>query len=102
MKKIIPLYIVLAICFITLPQALADLNDGLVAYYPFNGNANDESGNGNDGTVIGATLTADRSGNPDSAYSFNGVNDYINVPHSSSLNIPPASVPIHKQFVSLS
>ena len=50
----------------------ADLNDGLVAYYPFNGNANDESGNGNDGTVSGATLTTDRFGNPSTAYSFGG------------------------------
>lgn len=50
--------------------------NGLVAYYPFNGNANDESGNGNNGTVNGATLTTDRFGNPNSAYSFDG-NDYI-------------------------
>jgi hypothetical protein len=49
-----------------------DLEKGLVASYPFNGNANDESGNGNHGTVNGATLTSDRFGNPDSAYSFNG------------------------------
>jgi len=42
----------------------------LVAYYPFNGNANDESGNGYHGTVNGATLVADRFGNPNSAYSF--------------------------------
>jgi hypothetical protein len=51
--------------------------DGLVAYYPFNGNANDESGNGNNGTVNGATLTTDRFGNADSAYSFDGVDDWI-------------------------
>jgi len=38
------------------------LKNGLVAYYPFNGNANDESGNGNDGTVNGATLGVDRHG----------------------------------------
>ncbi len=63
----------------------ADLNDGLVAYYPFNENANDESGNGNDGTVNGATLTADRNGNAGRAYSFNGQNSYITVPHDSSL-----------------
>jgi hypothetical protein len=50
--------------------------DGLVAYYPFNGNANDESGNGYDGTVNGATLTTDRNNNPNSAYSFDG-NDQI-------------------------
>ena len=46
--------------------------DSLVAHYPFNGNANDESGNGNDGTVNGATLAADRFGNASRAYSFDG------------------------------
>jgi len=45
--------------------------EGLVAYYPFNGNANDESGNGHHGTVNGATLTTDRDGNENSAYYFN-------------------------------
>lgn len=59
----------------------------LVAFYPFNGNANDESGNNNNGTVNGATLTIDRFGNPDSAYLFDGVDDYILVPNSSSLDI---------------
>jgi hypothetical protein len=54
------------------------LTNGLVAYYPFNGNANDESGNGNNGTVNGATLTRDRLGNGSKAYSFDGVNDFIN------------------------
>ena len=51
--------------------------DGLVGYWPFNGNANDESGNGNHGTVNGATLTSDRNGVANSAYSFDGVDDYI-------------------------
>ena len=51
--------------------------NGLVGWWPFNGNANDESGNGNNGTVNGATLTADRFGNANSAYSFDGVNDFI-------------------------
>lgn len=46
--------------------------ENLVAYYPFNGNANDESGNGNNGTVQGATLTADRFGNANKAYRFDG------------------------------
>ena len=57
--------------------ASADLTDGLVVWYPFSGNANDQSGNGNHATVYGATLTADRFGNPNSAYWFDGVNDYI-------------------------
>ena len=55
----------------------ADLSDGVVAYYPFNNNANDESGNGNHGTVQGATLAEDRFGNTNSAYYFGGDNDKI-------------------------
>ena len=51
--------------------------DGLVAYYPFNGNANDESGNGHNGTIHGARLTIDRFGYNDKAYRFDGSNDYI-------------------------
>ena len=52
---------------------------GVVAYYPFNGNANDESGNGNDGAVNGAGLTTDRSGNENSAYRFDGIDDNIDL-----------------------
>jgi hypothetical protein len=64
-----------------------DLNAGLVAYYPFNGNANDESGNGNHGTVNGASLSSDRFGNHGKSYSFDGLDDYITIPHSSTLDI---------------
>ena len=55
------------------------INNGLVAYYPFNGNANDESGNGNNGTVNGATLTTDRNGAMNGAYSFNGITNNISI-----------------------
>jgi len=55
----------------------SQLNKGLVAYYPFNGNAKDESGNGNDGNVKGAVLANDRHSRPDSAYSFDGKDDYL-------------------------
>ena len=51
--------------------------NGLVGYWPFNGNANDESGNNNNGTVNGATLTNDRNGVANKAYSFDGLNDNI-------------------------
>jgi hypothetical protein len=57
--------------------------NGLVGWWPFNGNANDESGNGNNGTVNGATLTLDRFSNPNQAYNFDG-NDWI------ELNLLPA------------
>jgi hypothetical protein len=72
---------------LTITDTPINISTGLVAYYPFNGNANDESGNGNNGTVYGATLTTDRFGHPSSAYSFDGLNDYIGVPHSNSLNL---------------
>ena len=67
-------------------QAQSFLTNGLVAYYPFNGNANDASGNGNDGIVYGAILTVDRFGNAYSAYYFAGTNSYIRIPQTSSLN----------------
>jgi phosphotriesterase-related protein len=69
----------------TVLQKLKDLEDvvytqllpptnGLVAYFPFNGNANDESGNGYNGTVSGATLTNDRFGRANKAYLFTAAN----------------------------
>jgi hypothetical protein len=56
-----------------------NLQNGLVGYWPFCGNANDESGNGNNGVVNGATLAEDRFGNVGSAYSFDGVDDEVDV-----------------------
>lgn len=58
-------------------NAQSFLTNGLVAYYPFNGSAADASGYGNNGTVYGAVLTTDRFGKTNSAYSFNGTNNYI-------------------------
>jgi hypothetical protein len=51
--------------------------NGLIAHYPFHGNANDEGCSGKNGTVSGATLTTDRFGIANEAYSFDGVNDVI-------------------------
>ncbi len=62
----------------TLAQSLPGDQD-LVAYYPFNGTPADASGNGHNGTVFGATLSADRYGNPNSAYTFDGTDDYIDL-----------------------
>jgi hypothetical protein len=66
------------------------ITNGLIAYYPLNGTPNDASGNGNNGTVYGATLTSDRFGVPATAYQFNGTSDYIavNIP-----NLPTNSEP---------
>ncbi len=51
---------------------VTDFTKGLAAYYPFNGNAKDESGNGNDGSVNGATLSESRHRDANHAYLFNG------------------------------
>jgi hypothetical protein len=68
------------------------LTTGLVGYWPFCGNANDASGNGNNGTVNGASLTTDRFGNVNSAYSFNGSSNNIRVPNSQTLNNSSVSI----------
>jgi len=62
------------------------LDSGLVAYYPFNGNAGDSSAYGNHPIFNNATLTFDRFGNPNSAYSFNGVNTYMKINNNPSIN----------------
>ena len=63
-------------------NAQTSLTNGLIAFYPFNGNSNDESGYGHNAyTNSGATLTADRFGNPNSAYQFqNSLLNYTNIP----------------------
>ena len=87
-KKILSIACVLvsAITFAQIPT------DGLVGYYPFNGNANDESTNSNNGTVNGATLTTDRFGNVNSAYSFDGVDDNISISTLALTNVTNYSV----------
>jgi hypothetical protein len=58
--------------------------NGLVGWWPFNGNVNDESGNGNNGTVSGATLAIDRFGDANSAYNFSATGQYIDFLNSST------------------
>jgi len=61
----------------TTPPPATDIDSGLVTHLPFDGDALDQSGNANDGSVSGAVLSEDRFGVPQRAYSFNGVSDYI-------------------------
>ena len=69
------------------PNEIPVNDNGIIAYYPFTGNANDISGKTNHGTVNGAYLTMDRHGNSNSAYGFNGQDDSIQVRHNPSLDI---------------
>ena len=68
--------------------------NGLVGYWPFNGNANDESGNGNNGMAHNVGLTKDRFGELNSAYSFNGIDTYIELPSSALFDTEKFSVSI--------
>jgi hypothetical protein len=68
------------------------LTNGLVAYYPFDGNANDASGNGNNGIPQNVSFTSDRFGMPSSAAHFSGqlgTNSAINCPTLNSLQYLP-------------
>jgi hypothetical protein len=78
------------IIYDSIPFWLPD--SSLVAWYPFNGNAKDESGNNNHGVVYGATLTQDRFNNLNKSYTFNGTSSRIFIPYSSSLNTPLLSI----------
>lgn len=70
--------IFIAIVFNSIAQVPSS---GLVGWYPFNGNANDESGNANNAVIHGNTLTQDRYGNANCAYNFNGTNNYMDLPN---------------------
>jgi hypothetical protein len=85
LKKLTLSLIFITLLFTSFSQV--NLNQGLMAYYPFTGNANDASGNNNNPVFNNAVLTADRSGNTNNAYHFNGSSSYMQIPNSASLNI---------------
>jgi len=63
------------------------LTKGMVGYWPFNGSAKDATPYSDNGTVNGASLTTDRFGNPNSAYSFSGSGQYIQIPTAAALDL---------------
>ncbi|NOZ67837.1 MAG: hypothetical protein GXP46_00985 [Deferribacteres bacterium] len=77
--------LVLAMSMIlNIPMAAGAVDDGLIAYYPFDGNALDASGNGNDGTEYGGLKY--KQGIKGESASLDGIDDYIRVPSDLSLN----------------
>jgi len=66
---------------------VTSIDSGLVGFWPFNGNADDESGNGNHGQVIGATLTSGQTETDSSVYYFDGINDYIEINNNLTGNL---------------
>ena len=87
MKKTI---LILNLIILTTICSYGQLANGLKAYYAFGGNANDLSGQNNNGNLIGTpTLTSDRFATSNCAYEFPGTStDYINVNYSNDFNIP--------------
>ncbi len=67
-------------------------SNGLIAHWNFNGNANDVSGNNLNGIVFGATLSAGYNGIANTAYQFNGINNHIDIPANSLLNLDTFSI----------
>ena len=65
--------------------------NGLIAWYPFNGNANDESGNGNNGTVNGSSLSPNRLNENNKAYTFNGSSS---ITFGKNLNLAPKNISV--------
>ncbi len=63
-------------------------NEGLVGWWPFNGDASDESGNGNNGIVDGSIMTNDKNNNVNHAFLFDGVDDGIVLPNNLFSNVP--------------
>jgi hypothetical protein len=64
-----------------------DIQKGMVAFYPFNGNANDEGDNNNNGKIFWATFVADKFGNPDQALYLDGMDNCVEIPGSPTINI---------------
>jgi len=86
-KLLMTAIVIFGLTTITIAQVPSYVpTNGLVGWWLFNGNANDLSGNGNNGTVNGATLTTDRFGATAKAYDFNGINDFISLANSGSIN----------------
>lgn len=79
------LHITLCLGFWFTSLSAQDIQTGRIAYYPFSGNTNDHVGN-NHGLAQGPLLVSDRFGNNNSAYRFDGVDDYIEIANNSLLN----------------
>ena len=77
MKTLLPLALA-AILFINTAFSQNNIDSGLVAYFPFSGNSNNQAA-GSNGLNYGTSLSSDRFGNPKSAYSFNGTSSYIDL-----------------------
>ncbi|HEY9176561.1 MAG TPA: LamG-like jellyroll fold domain-containing protein [Flavipsychrobacter sp.] len=97
MKKVLSIVtclVIIASCnlyFSTILHAQQIPTSGLLAHWPFSGNANDVHGS-HHGNPNNITPVQGKMGANNTAYLFNGVNDYIGIPYQSSMNVSAISM----------
>ena len=96
MKKVKSTLTASMLAFLVCGVAQADLDDGLVAYYPFDGNAVDSTGNGNDGLEVDGVSY--NEGISNQSASFNGIDGEIHFPFSSISNAPAGTISLWVRF----
>jgi Concanavalin A-like lectin/glucanases superfamily len=94
MKEKLLSLVVSTLLFTISTQAQGWLTNGLVAYYPLDGNANDASGNGFNGTPTAVTYGIDRSGQPFKAAVFDGISSTIPIYGLSNGNFFPVTLSV--------
>jgi len=93
MKKIVFIIALIAISFTNSFSQTVDLKRGLISYYPFNSNSNDDSGNNNSGSANNVSYVNDRNQQQNSACYFNG-NSYISIPSNVINNLSSGSISV--------
>ncbi len=87
LKSILKTLLVLFILNVPQPSNAQVSTDSLLLYMPFNGDALDYSGNENHGILNDVVADTNRFGATNSSYKFNGVDSYIEIPASPSMNM---------------
>jgi len=98
MPKSLPLTAAL-LCLLTATRLVAASSEGLIAYYPLNGDGTDASGNGHNGTVVAAKPTENRFNQSGKALLFDGTNSYVSVPDSTDLRLATTDFTIAAWFL---
>jgi gliding motility-associated-like protein len=93
-RRFLVVLILLTSAFPIFSVAQVNLTLGLKLHLPFDGNTLDVSGNGNHATNSGAVLTTDQFGNANSAYQFDGSDDYMHISNSVSLTLNSFSIAV--------
>ncbi|MBN1189961.1 MAG: hypothetical protein JXA46_09425 [Dehalococcoidales bacterium] len=84
-QRIISIFLICVVCVLSIPVAVWSAS-GLVAYYSFDGDVKDHSGNGYHGTNFEAVFVSGKSGK---GLEFNGQTSYVTVPVDINPDVMP-------------